>query len=600
MASYPTGAQPMPTNGLRELTGPEATARAKAMACLRDKFSECQGQVHVNLFFDGTGNNWNWKGTFVEKKTDSTQTQEARNGHSNVARLWRASFQETDNGLFSYYIPGVGTPFPDVGDTNPRGSMLGGASALYGAERINWAIIQVFNSIHRYLMNDAVLIDQNTALILVKEMSKVSLVEGFKRQTFLTAAAKKLENIVKNHQRRLKSLNIAVFGFSRGAAEARAFVHWLYEIVEPWGSGCGYNLAGVPMNLTFLGLFDTVASVGMAAMFRISEGKLSWADGEMMSIHPEVKKCVHFVALHEQRMNFPVDLATTGTEVLYPGMHSDVGGGYTPGGQGKDCAGGKTEDSAKLSQIPLIDMHYEAIKAGVPMMTMEEIRARPALARSFGCHPQLIADYNAWLAGHGVAGGDHKTQIRGHCKQFVQWKGMRLREGEQNLVAQPFFKRCDDEKCGDKYDLLNANRDFGNLIEKYQKERKARQQQKDHPVEAAALRAVSGSGQILGDNPDPEAPDLMDAALSMKAIPAAATKLFDDYVHDSLAGFYMKTYTELNIPAFSTDGYLRYRSVFNISSTKQKSECIDPQYAPPIPAIVPSMNQIFDQLGSIR
>jgi hypothetical protein len=258
--------------------------------------------------------------------------------------------------------------------------MLGGGAALYGAERINWAIIQVLNAIHQYLTN-APLIDEKTTLPLVKEMIPASptgavksVVDSVYNNYKLKSYIQQLETIVKKHQRRLKSLNIAVFGFSRGAAEARSFVHRLYKWVDEWGSGGGHNLAGVPMNLSFLGLFDTVASVGLAAGMRIAKGKLDWADGELMSIHPEVKKCVHFVALHEQRMNFPVDLAATGTEVLYPGMHSDVGGGYTPGGQGKDWAGGKVEDSAKLSQIPLIDMHFEAIKAGVPMMTMEEKR----------------------------------------------------------------------------------------------------------------------------------------------------------------------------------------------------------------------------------
>jgi hypothetical protein len=420
----------------------------------------------------------------------------------------------------------------------------------------------------------------------------------------LKSHIQKLENVVKKHQRRLKSLNIAVFGFSRGAAEARSFVHRLYKWVEAWGSG--YNLAGMPMNLSFLGLFDTVASVGLAAGTRISEGKLDWAAGELMSIHPEVKKCVHFVALHEQRINFPVDLADRGTEVLYPGMHSDVGGGYTPGGQGKDWAGGKVEGSAKLSQIPLIDMHFEAIKAGVPMMTMEEIRAEPALARSFGCHPQLIADYNAWLAGHGVAGGTHEAQIRGHCKQFVRWKGMRLYEGKQNLFVQPFFKRCGDEEYGDKYDLRNANRDFGDLVKKYQTERKYKRWREENSVKAEALRAFSSAGPIPakspGDNPDPEAPDLMDAVLSTEPVPAVATKLFDDYVHDSLAGFYMDTYTELNLKVigmdWSTDGYLRYRTVFKISGSKQKSVYVDPMTLPPINP--PSADQFFNQMGTMR
>ena len=45
-----TGAQSMPASGFRSLTGPQAQRRAKALACRREKGSECQGQVHVNIF----------------------------------------------------------------------------------------------------------------------------------------------------------------------------------------------------------------------------------------------------------------------------------------------------------------------------------------------------------------------------------------------------------------------------------------------------------------------------------------------------------------------------------------------------------------------
>ncbi|KAG1253623.1 hypothetical protein G6F66_015095 [Rhizopus arrhizus] len=107
----------------------------------------------------------------------------------------------------------------------------------------------------------------------------------------LTGIAQRLERVVKSHQRRVTSVHVSGFGFSRGAAQARAFVHRLYETAEAWGSGCGYNIAGVPLYLNFMGIFDTVASVGVAAMSRVSKGKWDWAAGDMMSIHPEARQC---------------------------------------------------------------------------------------------------------------------------------------------------------------------------------------------------------------------------------------------------------------------------------------------------------------------
>lgn len=49
-------------------------------------------------------------------------------------------------------------------------------------------------------------------------------------------------------------------------------------------------------------------------------------------------------------------------EIVYPGVHSDVGGGYGPGEQGRG-----RDDADKLSQVPLLDMYREARKAGVPL-----------------------------------------------------------------------------------------------------------------------------------------------------------------------------------------------------------------------------------------
>ncbi|MBA8680759.1 DUF2235 domain-containing protein [Stenotrophomonas tumulicola] len=595
----------MPADGMRRLTGPEAQRRAQALACLRDKSSECQGQVHVNIYFDGTGNNRLWPGTFVSGKTRSTETQLARNGHSNVARLYDARLNEEASGFFNYYIPGVGTPFPDVGDDSQEGDMLGGGAALYGADRIHWAILQVFNAVNRHLAG-VDLLGRDQVKLLVTAMSKTRLFEGALRRTLLTMAAQRLEAAVKSDpQRKVKSVNISVFGFSRGSAQARAFVHRLYEIAEIWGSGCGYNVAGIPMQLSFLGIFDTVASVGLAGMSRVSQGKWDWASGEMMSIHPEVKQCVHFAALHEQRINFPVDLATSGREMLYPGMHSDVGGGYSPGGQGKDYVGGKAEGTAKLAQIPLIDMHHEAIKAGVLLKTMEEIKQSSLLGMHFGCHPQLIRDYNTWLAGHGAGGGAHAEQIRAHSRQYVAWKGMRLWNGQESMLQQPFYKQADAE---DQVDLANAQRDFGKMVSNLAQGKK---DMAAHRATLAEIEKRMEAGRLAGRpvfEPTPrasqptydyakipaETSQLLDMVLSHSPVPEPSKVLFDNYVHDSLAGFYIGKYTELNITVLSTYGYLRYRGVFSVAGS-QRQECRDPATLPP--ANIPSIGGAFQQLG---
>lgn len=75
-----------------------------------------------------------------------------------------------------------------------------------------------------------------------------------------------------------------------------------------------------------------------------------------------VRRCVHMVAAHEPRGSFPLDLIDCSMdgreEIVYRGVHSDVGGGYGPGEQGRG-----RDDADKLSQVPLLDMYREARKA---------------------------------------------------------------------------------------------------------------------------------------------------------------------------------------------------------------------------------------------
>lgn len=120
-----------------------------------------------------------------------------------------------------------------------------------------------------------------------------------------------------------------------------------------------YRFAGLPISIEFLGLFDTVAAVGLADSAPFAAGHMDWADGTMRlpdeaqvqclpTTLPEdcafLKRCVHLISCHEQRASFPLDsirrrdLDANGrrtgpscyrqgtVEYAYPGVHSDVGG----------------------------------------------------------------------------------------------------------------------------------------------------------------------------------------------------------------------------------------------------------------------------------
>jgi hypothetical protein len=67
--------------------------------------STCARSLHISLFFDGTNNNEHY------------DTHKAEPPHpTNIARLYHASIEQSASGYFRYYIPGVGTPFPEIGE----------------------------------------------------------------------------------------------------------------------------------------------------------------------------------------------------------------------------------------------------------------------------------------------------------------------------------------------------------------------------------------------------------------------------------------------------------------------------------------------------
>ncbi|MCO7568313.1 DUF2235 domain-containing protein, partial [Pseudomonas mosselii] len=215
------------------------------------------------------------------------------------------------------------------------------------------------------------------------------------------------------------AVKLYVYGFSRGAAEARTFVNWLSRLfVTPEGADKPLQrLAGLDVSVEFLGLLDTVASVGIAHAAPFFAGHMDWADDTQPlpceKTYPGlVKQCRHFVASCEQRSCFPLDsirnedgtYPTNALEMVYPGVHSDVGGGYLKNEQGK-ARGGTHE---LISQIALHDMYAAAFAAGAPLQVPEAVLPRelndekhwrvmePGTRDEFYVSKEPIDRFNAW------------------------------------------------------------------------------------------------------------------------------------------------------------------------------------------------------------
>lgn len=368
--------------------------------------------MRLAFFFDGTGNN---------RIADESTQQD-----TNVAKLFRAHEPLDEGmGIYRFYIPGVGTYFPEIGD--PGGTELGLGTGDRGQDRIDWAI-------------------------------------------------KQLEQIVAKHPPdKLVMIQVAAFGFSRGAAEARAFANQIANRCRDTTDGPRWDTVDVPLDFYFLGLFDTVASVGLPATAGLSTSLLRAKkitsitttlnlrradsttgirmlafgepgadptpyveDGHMsygghLRIPPMVKKCLSLVAAHEQRNSFPLDSVIQGAvypsnceEFVYPGAHSDVGGGYRPGDQNKS-----SNPRLMLSLMPLFHMYAEAIENGVPLKGTQHF-PDGKLIDVFQTTDQAVDLWNHYMQAAGGGGKPLGDMFLAHMRLWFGWRFQRIHRFRPN------------------------------------------------------------------------------------------------------------------------------------------------------------------------
>lgn len=535
-----------PDSGQRQLSPKEQLQRAKAMTCLasKEKSPSCVANLFVGIFFDGTGNNM--KDHFP------------KHGHSNVVRLHNAFPDRPKDGYLRYYIPGVGTPFPEIGENGYSG--LGKATALGGEQRINWGLIRIYNAVHSFLTGND-LIEDSQAKTIAKNMSSDQMgLGGSYRRMVMRNWEEKLKAVTKSRKPTIQQLNISVFGFSRGAAEARAFCNWFFELCEKKDGA--YTLADIPVRIQFLGIFDTVASVGLANMYSLAEGHMSWAD-DNMHINRAVERCVHFVAAHEIRACFPLDSGRRGTsyppnclEVVYPGAHSNVGGGYMPNAQGK-CSKVPTKDKyAFIALMPAIDMYHEARKSGVPLLTLEEMPSQ--VRRDFDPDPDMVKAYNAYLEKAAIGLRPVENALRSHMALYYRYRKLRL----DNLLDVAPYR---DAPTEDRQFLKLTNEDFREDSRRLEGTDQANKEEAADPV--AYHRRLRQSVA----NPDKNARvyptrklstmerEILEVLRSKQELSEDIVRFFDFYVHDSLAGFAQDGIRERS---YNAKGHLRHRTVF--------------------------------------
>ncbi|MFZ5521317.1 MAG: phospholipase effector Tle1 domain-containing protein [Pseudomonadota bacterium] len=371
----------------------------------------------MTFFFDGTGNN-------LDADVGAAE-------HSNVARLYRAHEENApDRGIYRAYVPGLGTYFKEIGDPGDA-DVRGAAFGRRGEDRLDWAM-------------------------------------------------RELDLRLQGHpQPTVAGLEIALFGFSRGAALARAFALRLQRRVTQDGLGWRWQQGGFPVRIYFMGLFDTVASVGQPASASINsffvakqwmsvdtalrgrrespsagldaiafgqrdgadptpgaiDGHLSWAKD--LRLPPLVEQCVHFIAAHEVRNSFPLDSVRLGEEygrgveeIVFPGVHSDIGGGYRPGEGGKS-----DKEEELLSQVPLRLMYDRCRAAGVPLSSLGP---NDSTEGDFSCSPRLLQRWHYYMSTVQPSGSLGNV-VHAHMRMYYAWRfrSIRLRMAQRAAGQVP-------------------------------------------------------------------------------------------------------------------------------------------------------------------
>lgn len=274
--------------------------------------------VRASVFFDGTGNNRantqeRLNNTWTYRLMPSVIGGSYENDFTNVSKLERYVLPDgTVDHSFSIYMEGIGTQnrADDIMEGMAMGTGITGVDA-----KVEAAISQIVRNIRRLVRT----------------------------------------NIV------ISNLYLDAFGFSRGAAAARLFFHETLEArnkIQVRLQNLGYTVNNVTGK--FAGLFDTVASYG----FNHTDDT---SDLHLDAVHL-AEKVVHLAAADEHRKNFPLtninSCSGVGTQLFLPGVHSDIGGGYTTYADEVDLQILDYDDTSGIPVIQtMIDMKFRQEKA---------------------------------------------------------------------------------------------------------------------------------------------------------------------------------------------------------------------------------------------
>jgi len=251
-----------------------------------------------------------------------------------------------------------------------------------------------------------------------------------------------------------------------------------------------------------------------------------------------------------------------GEEIVFPGVHSDVGGGYARTEQGKSVY--VDTDTGKLSQIPLSVMYRKAIMAGVPLLLPFEWK-NEAIKKVMKVDPVLIRDFNNYRENTDIGGRNLREMLRKQYAFYIRWRKMRY--GTLVKVMSANLAKVSPEKMRkrDLRDMIDSERKLEaelKFLNSYMDDYSVTPMNTPAQGQRIWIPNVNKSAKEVsvlgGEIQSMEKIDQWEQGIKKiwndKAPPQAAVKMFEQYVHDSVAWFRVE-------PADSW-GYLRWRTVF--------------------------------------
>lgn len=198
-----------------------------------------------------------------------------------------------------------------------------------------------------------------------------------------------------------------LFGFSRGAAIARMLANTIHEEGIPDritiskdddGRITKYKARGGrrKIDIEMLGVWDTVAAFGIPVnLFGIPFQSINLFRD--FTIAPNIHRAYHLLSVDENRDAFTPSLMNHEPdrieEIWFPGVHSDVGGGY---------------DKRRLADIGLAHMIDRATKHGLQFHepSLAELAPNPTGLGVLHYHRERVGDYKMGPREIGVSDDD--------------------------------------------------------------------------------------------------------------------------------------------------------------------------------------------------